>query len=252
METTNDKNPDVILIGAGIISATLGIFLKELNPKLKIHIYEKMDAVALESSDAWNNAGTGHSAFCELNYTPQKEDGSIDISKALKIASSFEVSKQFWSYLIQKKYINTPESFINNIPHMSFVWGDENVTYLKKRFEALKQTTLFEDLIYSEDWALLNQWIPLVMKGREPSQKVAATRMDIGTDVNFGALTRYLFKHLQSLDGVTLYLNHEVRDIEKEENGLWTLKVKDLLEHEKRKLTTKFVFIGAGGGSCLY
>jgi malate dehydrogenase (quinone) len=214
MKSTERIQPDIILIGAGIMSATLGVFLKELHPNYTIHIYEKMDAVALESSDAWNNAGTGHSAFCELNYTPQTKDGTIDISKALKIASSFEVSKQFWSYLIQQSYIASPEAFIHSIPHMSFVWGEENVSYLKKRFDALKQTALFEEMQYSEDWEQLKKWIPLVMNGRNSNEKVAATRMEAGTDVNFGALTRALFKHLQTLEGVTLYLNHEVRDIE--------------------------------------
>src|ERR1700741_1478492 len=129
---TPTSHPDVILIGAGVMSATLGIMLKELHPSLKIEIYERLDIVAGESSDAWNNAGTGHSAFCELNYTPQKEDGSVDITKALKIAEQFEISKQFWAYLIEKKYIADPHTFINAVPHLSFVWGSDNVMYLKK------------------------------------------------------------------------------------------------------------------------
>ena len=249
MKSTGQIQPNIILIGAGIMSATLGVFLKELHPNYTIHIYEKMDAVALESSDAWNNAGTGHSAFCELNYTPQKEDGTIDISKALKIASSFEISKQFWSYLLQKSYIAVPESFIHSIPHMSFVWGEENVTYLKKRFDALNQNALFEEMQYSEDWDQLKEWMPLVMNGRDTTMKVAATRMNVGTDVNFGALTRALFRHLQTLEGVTLFLNHEVRDIKKQADGHWMLKVKDLTAHEKKEVITNFVFIGAGGGS---
>ena len=249
MNSTGQIQPNIILIGAGIMSATLGVFLKELHPNYTIHIYEKMDAVALESSDAWNNAGTGHSAFCELNYTPQKEDGTIDISKALKIASSFEISKQFWSYLLQQSYIAVPESFIHSIPHMSFVWGEENVTYLKKRFDALNQNALFEEMQYSEDWDQLKEWMPLVMNGRDSSMKVAATRMNVGTDVNFGALTRALFRHLQTLEGVTLFLNHEVRDIKKQADGQWMLKVKDLTAHEKKEVITNFVFIGAGGGS---
>lgn len=249
MKSTGQIQPNIILIGAGIMSATLGVFLKELHPNYTIHIYEKMDAVALESSDAWNNAGTGHSAFCELNYTPQKEDGTIDISKALKIASSFEISKQFWSYLLQQSYIAASESFIHSIPHMSFVWGEENVTYLKKRFDALNQNALFEEMQYSEDWDQLKEWMPLVMNGRDTTMKVAATRMNVGTDVNFGALTRALFRHLQTLEGVTLFLNHEVRDIKKQSDGHWMLKVKNLTAHEKKEVITNFVFIGAGGGS---
>jgi malate dehydrogenase (quinone) len=244
----NDK-PDVVLIGAGIMSATLGIFLKELNPDISIAIFERLPEVAAESSDAWNNAGTGHSAFCELNYTPENEDGTIDISKALKIASQYEVSKQFWSYLVEQKYFSDPQEFINIIPHMSFVWGNENVNYLKKRYEALTKNALFEGMQYSENVAVIKNWIPLVMEGRDATEKIAATKMDIGTDVNFGALTRVMIAHLQKQKNVTLYLSHEIRDLHKEDNGAWEIKVKDLLNDSSRKLETKFVFIGAGGGS---
>jgi malate dehydrogenase (quinone) len=240
---------DIVLIGAGIMSATLGVFLKKLNPNLSISIYERMGAVALESSDAWNNAGTGHSAFCELNYTPQKSDSSIDPTKAIKIASAFEVSKQFWSYLLEHQHIHTPESFIKNVPHLSFVWGEENTAYLKKRFDTLKTHPLFEDMIYSEDLEQLKHWIPLVMEGREATEKIAATKMEIGTDVNFGALTRAMIQYLQTQDNVTLYLNHEVRDIEKNDDGTWDLKIKNLEEDKKIHIHTPFVFIGAGGGS---
>jgi malate dehydrogenase (quinone) len=247
--STENNSPDVILIGAGIMSATLGVFLKELKPDITIEIFERLGEMAAESSAAWNNAGTGHSAFCELNYTPEKEDGTIDISKALKIASSFEISKQFWSYLVEKKKISSPGEFIHSIPHMSFVWGKENVAYLKKRQKALTKTALFEGMKYSEDWEKLKLWMPLVMEGRNKNEKVAATRMEIGTDVNFGALTCMLFGHLEKLDGVKIHLNHEVRDLEKDETQKWNVTVKDLISEEKRKLQTKFVFIGCGGGS---
>jgi malate dehydrogenase (quinone) len=240
---------DVVLIGAGIMSATIAMLLKELMPGITIDIFEKLDKVAAESSDAWNNAGTGHSAFCELNYTPQKSDGAIDISKALKIASSFEVSRQFWAYLANKKYISAPQTFINNIPHISFVWGDENVSYLKKRYEALVKYPLFEQMKYSEDPKELNQWMPLVMEGRGSSEKVAATYMDQGTDIDFGALTRAIFQHLQTVDGINLYLEHEVKDIDPDEDGRWEIFIKDLVQGKKRRTHAKFVFIGAGGGS---
>jgi malate dehydrogenase (quinone) len=244
-----NNKPDVVLIGAGIMSATLGILLKELQPNITIAIFERLPAVAAESSDAWNNAGTGHSAFCELNYTPQKEDGSIDISKALKIAAQFETSKQFWSYLVEQKYFNDPQDFINHIPHMSFVWGLENVDYLKKRHEALTKNELFNGMQFCDDATQLKQWIPLVMEGREPNEKCAATKMDMGTDVDFGVLTRVMINHLQAQDGVQLYLSNEIRDIERENNGHWEIKVKDLQTRENRKLETKFVFIGAGGAA---
>src|ERR1051326_3716043 len=184
---------DALLIGAGIMSATLGTLLKQLKPGISIQIFERLDNAAAESSDAWNNAGTGHSAFCELNYTPRRDDGSIDTSKAVKIAESFEVSKQFWSFLIEQKLIDVPASFIRRIPHMSFVWGDENVQFLRKRYEALHSCHLFKEMQYSEDPNQLRQWIPLVMEGRNANVNVAATRMEIGTDVNFGALTRCIF-----------------------------------------------------------
>src|SRR3954463_4133128 len=187
---------DVVLIGAGIMSATLGMMIKMLQPDWTIHVYERLDAIALESSDAWNNAGTGHSAFCELNYTPQLPDGTIDTTKAVKIAESFEISKQFWAYLIQQNRIQLPETFIRAIPHISFVW-DENVDYLRKRYEALQKCHLFKGMQYSEDPDELGEWMPLIMEGRSKSQRVAATKMDIGTDVNFGSLTRCMFNRLK-------------------------------------------------------
>ena len=244
-----NNNPDVVLIGAGIMSATLGILFKELQPNITIAIFERLPEVAAESSDAWNNAGTGHSAFCELNYTPQKEDGTIDISKALQIAAQFETSKQFWSYLVEQKYFSDPKEFINYIPHVSFVWGSENVDYLKKRYDALTENVLFEGMQFSNDFEVIKKWIPLVMEGRDDKEICAATKMDLGTDIDFGVLTRAMIQHLKEQDGVELFLNTEVRDIEKENDGSWEIKVKDLLSGNNRKIHTNFVFIGAGGAA---
>ncbi len=248
-KSTSETGPDVVLIGAGIMSATLGMLLKELQPELTISIYERLDVAAAESSDAWNNAGTGHSAFCELNYTPQKPDGSVDIKKAVNIAEQFEVSRQFWAYLVENNIISSPQEFIQSIPHMSFVWGEENVDYLKKRYKALQQCHLFKSMTYSEDKQQLKAWMPLVMEGRDPEQKVAATYMNMGTDVNFGALSRALFRHLESLEGVNMYFNHDVRDLKKADDGSWIIKVKNRDTREKNTVKTQFVFIGAGGGS---
>ena len=244
MTTNTTKQPDIILIGAGIMSATLGMLLKQLDPNLSISIFERLDAVAAESSDAWNNAGTGHSAFCELNYTPQKEDGSIDISKAIKIASSFEESKQFWSYLVQQNYISTAQSYINQIPHLSFVWGEENVAFLKKRFEALTANPLFKGMQYSEDWEQLREWIPLVMEERKITEKLAATKMELGTDVNFGALTKAMINWLQQQPNVALYLANEIKDIERTGNGKWEITAKNLTADENTKFETKKMRIG--------
>lgn len=135
---SSDKPVDVLLVGAGVMSATLGTMLTELDPALKVAMYERLDSVAAESSDAMNNAGTGHSAFAELNYTPEKADGSIDTRKAVDINEQFEVSKQFWAYQVQRGYLPDPRAFVNNVPHMSFVWGDENIAFLRKRYEALQ------------------------------------------------------------------------------------------------------------------
>ncbi|BAV06039.1 malate dehydrogenase (quinone) [Filimonas lacunae] len=248
---TNSSNqePDIVLIGAGIMSATLGVLLKELQPELTIAIYERLDEVAAESSDAWNNAGTGHSAFCELNYTPEKADGTISPKKAIEIAASFEESRQFWAYLVEHNLTGAAEDFIHLTPHLSFVWGEENVAYLKKRFDALTSNHLFKGMEYSEDHAVLREWMPLVMEGRDPNQKVAATRMKIGTDVNFGALTRTLFHNLVQQPGVTMHMNHDIRDLDRAEDGRWIVKVKNLETRRKNEIKAKFVFIGAGGGS---
>ncbi|MFP9115544.1 malate:quinone oxidoreductase [Flavobacterium sp. RHBU_3] len=248
MSTDKQQEPEVVLIGAGIMSATLGVFLKELMPEVTINIYEKLDVAAAESSDAWNNAGTGHSAFCELNYTPELKDGTIETFKAVRIAEWFEQSKQFWTYLIQKGLLNNPENFIRPIPHLSFVWGAENVTYLKKRYEALSKFPLFSAMEYTEDTQTLKQWIPLVMEGRKEGEAIAATKMSMGTDVNFGELTRNLFAWLGSQKGVNIYYGKQVKDIKRNGTG-WKIKVKDVTTADKAAVTTKFVFIGAGGGS---
>ena len=252
--TPTDSSPakpvaDVILIGAGIMSATLGVLLKALDPTLTIAGYERLDAVAAESSDAWNNAGTGHSAFCELNYTPERPDGSIDISKADKIAEQFELSKQFWASLVQERLLPDPTAFIHTIPHMSFVWGAANVEYLRKRHAALLHSPLFKGMEFSTDPARIAQWIPLVMTGRDPAEPVAATYMPIGTDVNFGNLTRALFDQLKTKPDVHFQLGQEVEDFRQKEDGIWRLKVQDLASGETRIVRGRFVFIGAGGGS---
>ncbi|MFC0668892.1 malate:quinone oxidoreductase [Azotobacter chroococcum] len=245
-----EKTVDVLLIGGGIMSASLGTYLKELEPDWTIDIYERLDQVAEESSNPWNNAGTGHAAFCELNYTPEKPDGHVDISKALAVTESFEISRQFWAHQVEKGVLSNPKSFINDVPHISFVWGDENVSFLKKRHEAMQHSTLYRGMQYSEDHATIKQWAPLVMEGRPADQKVAATRMPIGTDVNFGEITRQLMGALTKHDDVTLNLRHEVRDFERNDDGTWSVTVADLAKGgEEKTIKARFVFIGAGGGA---
>lgn len=240
---------NITLIGAGIMSATLGVLLKKLMPDAQISIFERMDKVGAESSDAWNNAGTGHSAFCELNYTPIQEDGTVDISKALRIASEFETSKQFWAYLTLLDNFPAQEAFINDIPHISFVWGEKNVAFLKKRFDALSKYVFFEDMEYTENIAQISEWAPLMMKDRKIEDPFAATRMQIGTDVNFGALTRGMIRYLQSCAGVDIHLGHQVNDLTRKKDGSWEVEVEDLAANKDKIITSDFVFIGAGGGS---
>ncbi|UHM92342.1 malate:quinone oxidoreductase [Rahnella victoriana] len=246
----DEKPVDVLLIGGGIMSATLGTYLQELEPDWSIDMVERLDGVALESSNGWNNAGTGHSALAEMNYTPEKADGSIDISKAVEINESFQISRQFWTYQVENGVLHNPRSFINSTPHMSFVWGDDNINFLRKRFAALQQSTLFRGMEYSEDPAQIKQWIPLVMEGRDPAQKVAATRIPIGTDVNFGEITRQLVASLQKKPNFSLSLGHEVRDIKRNPDNTWNVTVADLKNGDKESvIKAKFVFIGAGGAS---
>jgi len=246
--SNGETKTDVILIGAGIMSATLGTILKELAPDWNITVFEKLGKAGEESSNEWNNAGTGHAALCELNYTPEKDDGSIDIAKAVKINEQFQVSKQFWSYLVKKNLIENPGEFIQPLPHMSLVHGEDNVNYLKKRFEALSENPLFEGMEFSDDPDKLKEWIPLIMKDRTSNEPIAATRIESGTDVNFGELTRKLFEHLEK-QKVEIKYRHHVEDIQRTENGAWEVKVYDLEGGKIEYITAKFVFIGAGGGS---
>jgi malate dehydrogenase (quinone) len=242
------NHTDVVLVGAGIMSATLAVILKELDPNLKIEIYEVLGSEAQESSNAWNNAGTGHAALCELNYTPQKSDGSIDISKALQVNTEFDLSRQLWAYLVKKGAIKDPQSFIHPVPHCSFVRGSENVAFLKKRFEALTAHPLYHGMEHSADKKQIEEWFPLVMEGRDPSEQVAATRMRTGTDVDYGALTKDLLSSLKGKEGFSIHFFNRVQDLRRD-GDLWNVQIRDEKTGEQRDVQTKFVFIGAGGGS---
>ena len=237
---------DIALIGGGIMSATLATMLHEFDPNLEIVIFERLGAVGRESSSAWNNAGTGHSAFCELNYTPEK-DGKIDISKAEYIAEQFEFSKQFWSYLIHKNIIENPKEFINSCPHMSFVFGQKDVDYLRKRHESMIKSPFFERMEFSDNHDILKDWVPLMMNKRMATDKLAATKMNLGTDVDFGKLTEKLFAHLEKTESVEVFTYHEVKDIDPTGDGNWNLQINDRKNLHKQTVEADFVFIGAGG-----
>lgn len=243
------KKVDVLLIGGGIMSTTLGVWLNELQPDLSMEMVERLDGVALESSNGWNNAGTGHSALAELNYTPENKDGNVEIPKAIEINEAFQVSRQFWSWQVKNGVLKDPHSFINSTPHMSFVWGDDNIKFLKKRYEALQASPLFAGMQYSEDPVQIKKWVPLMMEGRDPNQKIAATWSPLGTDVNFGEITRQFATYLQSKPNFSLKLSSEVQDIARNEDGTWRVTYKNLKDGTQTETDAKFVFIGAGGGA---
>ena len=253
---------DVLLVGGGIMSATLGILLQQLDPSLSITMVEQLADVALESSDALNNAGTGHAGYCELNYTPltytpQAPDGSIDISRALEINAAYEVSLQFWSYLVETRALPAPDQFINKTPHLSLVSdiksGDKNCAFLKHRYELLKQHHLFENMLFSQDFSQLQAWMPLVMAARKPTEHLAATYVNSGTDVDFGSLTRHMVAHLKTQANFNLLTNTQVTNLDKAKNrtkdNSWHVHLRDLNTKHAKTIQAKFVFLGAGGGA---
>jgi malate dehydrogenase (quinone) len=240
-----NKPIDVALIGGGIMSATLGTLLKQLEPTWNIQIFERLSQVALESSNPWNNAGTGHSALCELNYTPERPDGTIDISSAVKVNEQFQVSRQFWAHLLDVGALPDPSAFINSTPHMSFVWGEDNVEYLRRRYEALKDQPLFAGMEFSTDAAVIRKWAPLLIPGRRKDQPIAATHIAAGTDVDFGALTRLLTDYL-TRNGAELILEESVTKL-KRRNGLWRITTRHTIGGTPEFYDAKFVFVGAGG-----
>ena len=240
---------DVLLVGAGVMSATLGTLLSHLDPSLKMVMVERLSKVAHESSHGLNNAGTGHAGYCELNYTPQNSDGSIAIDKALQINAAFEVSLQFWSYLVEYHQLPAPERFINPIFHQSLVWGEQDVAFLRQRFKQLSEHHLFEAMEYSEDPAMLRKWMPLVMDKRKAKQKIAATQVKHGTDVDFGYLTRSLVKSLNKHDHFELRLSHSIVGMKQLPNGRWRVRVQDHHDDKIRSINAGFVFLGAGGGA---
>ncbi len=248
MAQNDYETVDAVLVGAGIMSATLGVLLKELDPTFKLEVVELMTSGAIESSNPWNNAGTGHAGLCELNYTPEAADGSIDIGKSVTINTQFEESKQFWAYLVEKGTFDSPSSFITSVPHLSFVRGHEGIAYLKKRFKALTAHHAFAAMEYSEDRATLAKWMPLMMPGRDPNEPVAATRVLAGTDVNFGALTKQLLDYLGSQPDARVTCSQKVTGLKRNEQG-WRVSIKDLQSGGSREIQAKFVFLGAGGGA---
>lgn len=245
--STQHSKTDVILIGGGIMSATLGTLLKQLSPDKEIKVFEALSQPGEESSNVWNNAGTGHSALCELNYTKEEKDGSVNITKAIKINEQYQVSKQFWAYLVRTGQLTEPEGFIQSVPHMSFVIGEKNIKFIKNRVEKLKQNILFSKMKLSQDKKEMTKWVPLMMEGRTSEEPIALTYDETGTDVNFGALTNKLFDNLQQY--ADIQYKHQVTNLTKQSSGTWLVEVKNLTNNQTTTYETDFVFIGAGGAS---
>lgn len=247
--TIPSEKVDVLLVGAGAMSTTLGMILQQIDPSMRICMVERLGDIAVESTDALNNAGTGHAAYCELNYTPQEKDGSVNASKAFKINASFEASLSFWSYLVEKGVLGKPSDFIRQVPHISFVWGEEDVAFLRKRYEALKDSVAFGEMEYSEDPAVLRRWMPLVMEGRSAKERIAATRVRYGTDVDFGTLAHRMTEAMQQHTGFDLRLRREVTDLVQQTDRRWLVTLKDLDKGTYEVINAGFVFLGAGGGA---
>lgn len=243
------EQTDVLLVGAGTMSATLGSLLNELDPSLNIVMVEALDDVGRESSDGWNNAGTGHAGYCELNYTPMDDQGQIDAQKAFNVNTAFEISLQFWSHLVEQEALPEPTHFINPTPHLSFVWGEGNVDFLRQRHALLSQHHLFADMEFSDDPETLTDWMPLIMADRNTDEPVAATRVPYGTDVDFGSLTRYMVDHLSKTPSFSLRTHTRVKDLKQSDDGRWSVRLQDTHSGERSRIKARFVFLGAGGGA---
>lgn len=230
------------------MSATLGTLLKQVQPSWSIEMIEAREDVATESSNAWNNAGTGHAALCELNYMPEGPDGSLSADKAVQINEQFQLSRQFWASLVKLGVLSDPSSFINPSPHMTFVRGAENVDYLRRRYEILKQHPLFADMEYSEDPDTIASWAPLLIERRAKSEVFAATRSVSGTDVDWGEITHQLVGKLVD-GGAKLCLGVEATKLRRQADGTWNIDLRNRIGYGTTTLNARFVFVGAGGGA---
>jgi len=249
MKTTHIENPDVVLIGSGVMSANLGALLKCLEPKLRIQVYEAADELAYESSNAWNNAGTGHAGICELSYTPKAEaDGTVKVQKVIDIFQEFEQSLQFWAHAVATGMIDQPKEFINPVKHVSFVHGKEQVEFLRARHAGMAAHHFFSSMEFSTDRAKIGAWAPLLTEGRDPAVPIAATKMDGGTDVNFGVVSRKLLDWLASQEGGAVAAGNKVVGLRRAGES-WDVTAREKKTGRERTVRAKFVFVGAGGGS---
>ena len=229
------------------MGATLATLLQHLEPGLTVLMVERLGRVAAESSAALNNAGTGHGANCELNYTPVDGQGRLNLHKALAINGAYEQSLQFWAALVEQGALGNPGAFLHQVPHYSLVWGEDDVAALAQRQQRMAALPQFAGMVFSRDPGTLADWLPLVMEGRPAGEVMAATRYGRGTDVDFGVLTESMMNWLQRQPGVELRLKHTLRRLERSADGLWHLDV----DHGDKRLRVQspFVFLGAGGGT---
>ena len=240
---------DVVLVGSGIMSASLGALLKGLDPRLSIRVFEVTPELAREASDGWNNAGTGHAGLCELSYTPAREpDGSVKIGRALSIFEQFEHSKQFWAHAVESGMAGPMADFIHAVPHICFVQGADDVALLEARHAALREHHFFRATQFTTDPATILSWAPLVMEGRGDALPVAASRIDGGTEVNFGLLARRLMGWLGRQEGCGVSTGCRVTSLRRDGDA-WRIAVTHLASGERHVHRAKFVFVGAGGGS---
>ena len=247
MSEANHKN--IVVVGAGIIGTSVATMLSKVSPNWHIDMFERLEGAGIESSNENNNAGTGHAALCELNYTVEQDDGSIDASKAHEINEQFELSRQFWGNLVKNGDISNPEEFIQPLPHISFVMGPTNVNFLRKRYETLKTLPMFDTIEYTEDMETMRKWMPLMMTGRTGNEIMAASKIDEGTDVNYGELTRKMAKNIKKHPNADVQYNHEVVNFNRRKDGIWEVKVKNRNTGQVFEHQTDYVFIGAGGGA---
>ena len=245
---SENAKTDVVLVGAGIMSATLAALLKQVQPDWSITLVERLDAAAAESSDPWNNAGTGHSALCELNYTPARPDGTVEIAKAVTVNEQFQVTRQFWAYAVENGILPDVRGFLNPIPHVSFVQGADNVDYLRRRHETLIRNPLFATMEFIDDPAEFSRRLPLMAAGRDFAEPVGLNWTEGGTDVDFGSLSRQLLGYATE-NGMSTLFGHEVRDLDRQSDGSWAVKVANRRTGEKLCIASRFVFVGAGGGA---
>ena len=243
----NNIDNNIVLVGGGVMSLTLAVLINEIYPEIQIDIIERLPSCGLESSDALNNAGTGHAGYCELNYTPINKKNQLNINKALEINENFETSLIFWAYLDQKYSFFNTRKFIKKTPHISFVSGLKNVSFLKKRYALLKKQPLFKEMLLTENVELIAKWAPLLLKGRKNLDSLAATKIDHGTDINFGELTNQLLGILEKKDNFSLLVNSEVKKIKQRKDKRYNISIRNLKTNKKIEMVANYTFLGSGG-----